>query len=409
MAAYLPESDSEDELPPGWEERATLQGEVYYASHTTTTTQWEHPRTGRRKEVGESLPFGWERQVLPDRKVVYVDLVNKKTTFTDPRLAFARETVTRGTSFRQKFDASSTALQVAHGRDLTGKVALVTGANSGVGLAVCRALALQGCRVVLACRSESRATAALATLRRERGSVEVEHLTLDLASLGEVRQAARRFLLHHTRLDFLVLNAATFPQHHSTTEDGLEVMMQVNFLSHLYLASLLRRALAAAPAARVAVLASESHRQAELRRPSSLTFNPGPVGFEPQLQYNDSKLCCLMLAPLLARRLAGLGVAALAVHPGNLLPTRLHRHSWLYWALAALARPWTKSCDQAAGSVVQALLAEDLPANTAYINNCFPTQPSATAASPGVQEELWEAAVATLELRMGEGCCTEPL
>ena len=86
--------------------------------------------------------------------------------------------------------------------------------------------------------------------------------------------------------------------------------------------------------------------------------------------------------------------------------------------------------------MVQALLAEDLPANTAYINNCFPTQvllfllllllflllpflllcssncspqPSATAASPGVQEELWEAAVATLELRMGEGCCTEPL
>ena len=205
MSAFLPESDSEDELPPGWEERATLQGEVsnwqfwqpiiwewnvlfcipsllqvYYANHDQSSTQWQHPRTGRRKTVGENLPFGWERKILSDNKVflllpewiltillfevVYVDLVNKKTTFTDPRLAFARETVTASTTFRQKFDSGSTALQVceiiqckylrwnlslqvAHGRDLTGQVALVTGANSGVGWQTARTLALQGCQV----------------------------------------------------------------------------------------------------------------------------------------------------------------------------------------------------------------------------------------------------------------------
>ena len=86
--------------------------QVYYANHDQSTTQWTHPRTGRKKTVGENLPFGWERQVLPDQKVVYVDLLNKKTTFTDPRLAYAKETVTATSTFRQKFDASSTALQV---------------------------------------------------------------------------------------------------------------------------------------------------------------------------------------------------------------------------------------------------------------------------------------------------------
>ena len=94
MSAFLPESDSEDELPPGWEERATLQGEVsnwqfwqpiiwewnvlfcipsllqvYYANHDQSSTQWQHPRTGRRKTVGENLPFGWERKILSDNKV----------------------------------------------------------------------------------------------------------------------------------------------------------------------------------------------------------------------------------------------------------------------------------------------------------------------------------------------------
>ena len=87
MSAFLPESDSEDELPPGWEERATLQGEVgvatfsipstpiisqvYYANHDQSSTQWQHPRTGRRKTVGENLPFGWERKILPDNKVYF--------------------------------------------------------------------------------------------------------------------------------------------------------------------------------------------------------------------------------------------------------------------------------------------------------------------------------------------------
>lgn len=180
----------------------------------------------------------------------------------------------------------------------------------------------------------------------------------------------------------------------------------MNFLSHLYLASLLTPALSKATSARIAVLSSESHRFCPPLQPSSLLFSPGPIGFSAQVQYNKSKLCCLLLAPLLTRHLQKIGVTALAVHPGNLLPSYLHRHSWLYWAAASLLRPWTKSLAQAAASVVMALLGEEFPKGTIYINNCFPTQPEKTVSDCKLQDGLWDAALECLEQKMGKGCCS---
>ena len=182
---------------------------------------------------------------------------------------------------------------------------------------------------------------------------------------------------------------------------------QVNFLSHFFLASLLVPALSKATSSRIAVLSSESHRFCPPFLPfDPLLFSPGPVGFSAQMQYNKSKLCCLLLAPLLNRRFEKIGATALAVHPGNLLPSYLHRHSWLYWLAANLLRPWTKSLAQAAASVVMALLGEEFPKGTIYINNCFPTQPEKSVNDVEAQEALWEATIECLEQKMGKGCCS---
>ena len=200
MSAFLPESDSEDELPPGWEERATLQGEVknilstlivgisliyknqlqvYYANHDQSSTQWQHPRTGRRKTVGENLPFGWERRILEDNKVPFmfecslfhyiVRLCMWTLSTRRPHLPILAWLLQRRLSLPlQPLDRnlilealhcrfvrshtwtteSNCPCQVAHGRDLTGQVALITGANSGVGWQTARTLALQGCQVL---------------------------------------------------------------------------------------------------------------------------------------------------------------------------------------------------------------------------------------------------------------------
>ena len=96
--------------------------------------------------------------------------INKKTTYTDPRLAFAVEDNDSPDDFTQKFDSSSTALQVLHGRDLSGKVVIVTGGNSGIGYETCRALAFHGAQVIMASRDLDKSKAAVERIVSERVS-----------------------------------------------------------------------------------------------------------------------------------------------------------------------------------------------------------------------------------------------
>ena len=203
------ESDSEDELPPGWEQRATVDGKVFYANHADKSTTWQHPRTGKRKRVAEKLPVGWQREVLDDGRVVFVDHENRTTTFTDPRLAFAVEEGASTAEFRQRFDASSRASNVLHGRgDLANTVTIVTGANSGIGLETARTIAENGGRVIFACRTLSKAESAIRVAIRRRGAVpNCFPMQIDLTSFRSVEEFAGEFLRRFDRLDVLVLNA----------------------------------------------------------------------------------------------------------------------------------------------------------------------------------------------------------
>jgi len=391
---YSPESDSEDELPPGWEERATLQGEVYYANHPEGRTQWAHPRTGKRKRVADSLPFGWERRILEDNKVLYIDHTDGRTTFTDPRLAFAKEDNAPSDSFRQRFDGSTGALQVLHGHNLSGKTAVITGANSGIGLATARALALHGCHVVFACRSEERANAAINSLKAERATVQCSFMHLDLESLNSVGQFARRLVIQHPAIDYLVLNAGVFGKSYACTEDGLESTMQVNYISNFYLVKLVLKSLIAVQECRIVVLSSESHRfsPVDLDSLDLKTFQPNVSHFSSINQYNTSKLYCLLFARALHLKYAPLGVKCMAVHPGNLVNTNLKKSWWFYWILFSMLRPFTKSPDQAAASVVFALCSPDLETvqGFTYINNCFPTRPCPRVEQSQFTDKLWQ-------------------
>lgn len=146
MPGFLPDSDSEDDLPPGWTEKADDQGRVFYQNNQNI--QWSHPRTGKSKRVHQELPFGWDKKTDELGRTIFVNTQTGQTTFTDPRLAFASEIPTMNIAeVRQRFDSGTTALEILHGVDLNGKVAVVTGSNVGIGFETARSMILHGCTV----------------------------------------------------------------------------------------------------------------------------------------------------------------------------------------------------------------------------------------------------------------------
>ncbi|XP_021920232.1 WW domain-containing oxidoreductase isoform X2 [Zootermopsis nevadensis] len=366
MAAIMPDSDSEDELPPGWEERATVDGSVYYVNHATKGTQWTHPRTGKKKVVSGDLPFGWEKCVSEDGKVFYVDHGNRQTTYSDPRLAFATEEKEYAQDFRQRFDGSTMALQVLHGRDLAGKVAVVSGASTGIGFETARSLALHGCTVVFACRDLIRTQAAIDRIKDERANVKCDVIELDLARLRSVRIFAEHFKLNYKKLDILVLNAGVFGLPFSLTHDGYETTFQVNHLSHMYMTLLLEPQLC--QGSRVIVVSSESHRFANLSGDtlSQTALSPSSAThFWSMMAYNNSKLCNILFGLELARMWEKKGIIVNTIHPGNM--------------------------QQAASTTIYCATAPELDGATGlYFNNCCRCEPSKAAQDPELAHVLWQ-------------------
>jgi NAD(P)-dependent dehydrogenase (short-subunit alcohol dehydrogenase family) len=205
--------------------------------------------------------------------------------------------------------------------DQTGRTALVTGANSGIGLATARLLRSHGADVVLACRDPARAAAAAADLQAGGRGGAVRTLRLDLASLDSVRTAAEQVT---GPLDLLVCNAGVMLAPDERTADGFEVHMGTNHLGHFAFTGLVLDRLLAVPGSRVVVVGSLGARLARLDV-GRLDRDRGRSGF---LACARSKAATLLFAQELHHRLtaAGAGTLAVAAHPGG-SRTGIVRHS----------------------------------------------------------------------------------
>ncbi|MCD4686598.1 MAG: SDR family NAD(P)-dependent oxidoreductase, partial [Anaerolineae bacterium] len=146
----------------------------------------------------------------------------------------------------------------------TGKVAVVTGANSGIGFEAARALAAKGAQVVMACRSLEKGQAARDKISREHPAAQVELLPLDLAGLDSVRRFARELGAKYNRLDVLVNNAGIMMNPYSKTADGFESQFGTNHLGHFALTGLLIDLLLKTPGARVVNVSSRGHQFGEM-------------------------------------------------------------------------------------------------------------------------------------------------
>ncbi|MFJ9818334.1 oxidoreductase [Streptomyces sp. NPDC101151] len=196
--------------------------------------------------------------------------------------------------------------------DQSGRTAVVTGANSGLGYVTARELARKGARVVLACRSEARGRDAGERLVAEVPGAVAGVERLDLGDLGSVREFADR--LPYERLDLLVNNAGVMAPPYGRTADGFETQFGVNHLGHFALTGLLLPALLATPGARVVTVSSVLHTLANI----DIHDLNSEHGYRRWIAYGRSKTANLLFTHELARRLAGLGtgLVAAAAHPG---------------------------------------------------------------------------------------------
>ena len=199
--------------------------------------------------------------------------------------------------------------------DLQGRTALVTGANSGLGLATAQALALRGAQVLMACRGADKAQAAIAAIRTAVPDARLQPLSLDLSDLSSVRAAADEVRRAHPKLDLLINNAGVMATPYGKTRDGFELQFGTNHLGHFALTGLLLDSLLAAPAARVVTISSLTHRRATLPIDD---LHWERERYSRAGAYGRSKLANLMFMLELDRRLRRRGAAALSVaaHPG---------------------------------------------------------------------------------------------
>jgi len=223
---------------------------------------------------------------------------------------------------RASFGAETTADEVIEGIDLSGKVALVTGASGGLGAETARALAGAGAAVTLAARDVSKAEQVAEQIRAATPGAGLEVMGLELHRPESVRHFARRWLARHPRLSLLVNNAGVMACPLARTDEGWEMQLATNHLGHFLLTGLLLPALRAGAPARVVNVSSAGHRF-------------GPVDFDdPHFErrpydkwvaYGQAKTANVLHAVELDRRLREHGVRAFAIHPGAIV-TELGRH-----------------------------------------------------------------------------------
>jgi NAD(P)-dependent dehydrogenase (short-subunit alcohol dehydrogenase family) len=199
--------------------------------------------------------------------------------------------------------------------DHTGRTAVVTGANGGLGLETARALAAAGAHVVMAARNQDKAAEAVADIRRGLPDASLEVVALDLGSQASVREAADRILAAHETIDILVNNAGIMGIPEQRTVDGFEMQFGVDHLGHYALTALLLPALLRADAARVVTVTSTAHHMGRAVDPA----NPHLEGrYGPWRAYGQAKLANFHFGLGLQRlfEAAGAPAASLIAHPG---------------------------------------------------------------------------------------------
>jgi len=266
-----------------------------------------------------------------------------------------------------------------------GKTVVITGATSGIGEVAAIRLAEKGARIVFTARDKARADDTMAALKRANPRGDHAMHMADLSRLSEMKRAAAE-LAREPRIDVLVNNAGALFNKRTETADGLEMTFALNHMAYFVITNMLLGKLKAR--ARIVTVASNAHRGARLDF-DDLQSRRGYAGFPV---YSRSKLCNILFNRELARRLAGSGVTANALHPG-FVATRFGNDSGgIVRAVLKVAKPiGAISPEEGARTIIYLASSPDVAAvSGGYFYECKPATPTAEARNDEDAKRLWD-------------------
>ena len=275
-------------------------------------------------------------------------------------------------------------MQPAESSPLSGRVALVTGANTGIGRVTALELARRGARVFLACRSLERTQPVLEEIRASRPAAKAEWLPIELSDFDSVRACADAFLARGLPLHLLINNAGLAGSR-GLTRSGFELAFGVNHMGHFLLTHLLLERIAGSAPARIVTVSSRVHKRVPgidwdaVRKPTaSLTAVK---------EYGASKLANILFSAELGRRLRGGGVTTYSLHPG-VIDSDIWR--MLPAPLRVLNRLRLISVEAGARTTLHCSLSAEAGRETGlYYSECRPTEPSVAGRDAALAGELW--------------------
>lgn len=291
----------------------------------------------------------------------------------------------------QGFTASDVA-------DQSGRTFFITGANTGLGFETARVLAGRRGRVILGCRSEAKAVAAIESIRTETPGADVDHILIDQADLQSVRQAADQ-LASEDRLDVLINNAGIMRPPRQLTNDGFESQFGVNHLGTFALTSHLLPKLAENETGRVVITSSIAHRDGEIY----FDDIAAEQSYDPMGRYRQSKLANLMFMFELDRRLraSGSSTVAVACHPG-IADTDLFKSmpGWMK-LLTPIVKPFFNSAAAGAWPTLLAAVGPNVEGGHYYgpakrnetAGPAVRATPNATSQDPQLGKRLWDLSI----------------
>jgi NAD(P)-dependent dehydrogenase (short-subunit alcohol dehydrogenase family) len=269
---------------------------------------------------------------------------------------------------------------------MNGKTVLVTGANSGIGLATAKGLAKAGATVVMLCRNAEKGQAALREVIDTTKNPDVHLICADLSVQADIRAAAKTFTERFDRLDVLINNAAIVPPQRQLTQDGIETQFAVNHLSYFLLTHLLLDVLKMSAPSRIVNVSSNLHSVGRFDA-SNLEAATG-YGMAGIPQYNNTKLFNMLFTFELARRLEDTGVTVNALHPG-VIGTNLTRA--LPRPLSALYRMVMPKPESGARTSIYLASSPDVEGITGkYWANSAISEPSPHSQRQEDARALWE-------------------